>query len=209
MAHLKNVITGMIAGEMRKISHPCQGRIPAGGIDYKNWTCTIHIPNPHGGIHPAKDTKGAADRQLVFHHVPLPKSPGGFIQAILQTVLNKDRAVTVGFKGGNLYQPYIINFLSLLNQFDDREEQKTENRQPNIANRTLTAAPAKPPAAGALTSTQGFIGPPAPPSGPSSPSSQQAKQKIQERTSLLNVGLQAQVNRVLAQQVLTLPQNRQ
>jgi hypothetical protein len=137
----RDTIQAEVAAGLRGISHAVQGLIPADGIDFKNWTCTVRIPNPHGGVHPGRDQTGQPN-SILLKDVALPPSPGGLISAALQKVSGHDRACIVGFRGGKLSFPYIVSMLNLVHAATDRENaEKVPNRGSQIASALLTAPP--------------------------------------------------------------------
>lgn len=160
MNRLQKAVHEAIMQSGRGDTQSVRGVIPENGIHSESWSCTVQIPNPKGGKQP-----GTAE-VLTFNDVPLPHNPDGVIAAIFNFVKKGPRAVTVGFKGGNLSFPYIINFESFLHQVTDKEDKKTEHRQSAIRQKFATAA------APVLSSgvTKGFIGPPNPATSSPAPS---------------------------------------
>lgn len=144
----------LIQTAQREVTHPLQGYIPAGMIDQKQWVAKeVRIPNPHGGTHPAADIP---ERHLSLYDVPLPHQTFGFIQAIFDSTFGINRAVTIGFKGGKLAFPYVINFLSPLKALDDAPMETTPNRKSVVTARLQTAGGSQTPA----TTTPALPAPP-------------------------------------------------
>lgn len=148
MSLFKESVEKMVDGRVSRIAHPIMGVIPQGAIDVVNWVATsVRIPNPHGAIHPAG---GEEPPYLEFQNVPLPFSGWAIFQAFEAVVATNSRPVMVGFRGGSLYFPYIISFVTHVRQ--DKESQGVPNRQPIMPSKIgATAlppklAPAKPPA---------------------------------------------------------------
>src|SRR5207245_589983 len=91
---LRSAVEQVMDTKLKAISHPVQGYIPVGGMNLTHWTCTVRVPNQHGGTHP---TKGKTGHYHEYKDVPLPYTMGGVIEALGALVIHQNRGVTVGF----------------------------------------------------------------------------------------------------------------
>jgi hypothetical protein len=143
MAGFRDAVREVVSSSMKGVAQTCQGYIVAGTMDKNTHTCTIRVPNQHGGIHPAPYESGNAPTYLEHTGIPYPQSPKGFIESLTSTNTT-DIACLVGFKGGNVNFPYIINIIDILYPVQSRQAESTENRESVTANKFSTASPARP-----------------------------------------------------------------
>lgn len=143
MSGFRDAVQQVVSNQVKGVAQTCQGYIVAGTMDKNTHTCTVRVPNQHGGIHPAPYENGNAPTYLEHTSIPYPQSPKGVIESLTSTN-TKDIACLVGFKGGNVNFPYIINIIDVLYPVQSRQEESTENRESVTANKFSTAAPARP-----------------------------------------------------------------
>lgn len=123
MTMFRNAVHEIVNTGLRSLSHPVQGYIPAGMVDKETNTCTVRVPNQHGGVHPNAD-----GNYIELKAVPLPFFYRGIIGGIADLVQRGDRGVIVGFKGANHANPYIVSPLpSALNP--DKKDQTVDDRK--------------------------------------------------------------------------------
>jgi hypothetical protein len=129
MSQFRQAVHEMVTDGLRSLSHPVQGYIPSpNGIDKNTNTCTVRIPNPHGGVHPTND-----GNYIELKAVPLPFFFKGFLGGILDLVSKGDRGVIVGFKGSNMANPYIVSPLPALLHADKFDQTVDDRSSVNTA----------------------------------------------------------------------------
>lgn len=135
MSMFKKAVQELVRQETRGTTHSVMGYIPK-GTEPDHWTTTVRIPHPHGGIHP---TGEESTRCLEFKNVPMPYTITGVIVAIKDMFWQVDRQVSVGFRGGSLTEPYIIEYQSPLHEVDDKNKESTPNRNGVVQKRATQA----------------------------------------------------------------------
>lgn len=152
MNRFSEAVVAEVARGLKSVTHPVQGYVPRGGIsgnDLKPWrwkATEVRIPNPHGGL-----DQGQA--HLTLSDVPLPRTLEGAFQALAGMVQQQDVGVLIGFKGGSISHPFIIQFLKL----DPNETTLgTEERQGATGAKFSTTRTPVPPAAAALDLFRGL-----------------------------------------------------
>ncbi|HYT42921.1 MAG TPA: hypothetical protein VEP90_11275, partial [Methylomirabilota bacterium] len=130
----RELVHSIIDSKLRMKTDPVQGYIPSekladntSAINEKSNTCTVRIPNPHGGMHTGGNSAGA---YIELKNVALPFYFKGFIGGLLSLLTGGgDRGVVVGFKGGNMAFPYIIS--PLFNTTGpDTKDRTVDDRKP-------------------------------------------------------------------------------
>lgn len=145
MPSYRETIEDIVRQGLKSQTHPVQGYVPKGGITgatFARWQAgEVRVPNPHGGSDPGQPG------YISYFNIPLPRGLNGFFDAFVEMVAQREVGVLVGFRGGNMSFPYIIQFLRLA---PEDTPPHTRERQGSVGAKFNTKRSPAPPSAGAL-----------------------------------------------------------